>query len=83
MCEWVNADLCGAYALLLFVDYSSVFNTILPCRLFSKMSDLGVQHNICLWIKDFTTSTLIYSDTQHRGHTRLCAELIPLLSVYT
>ena len=45
----------GAYARLLFVDYSSAFNTILPCRLLSNMSDLGVQHNICLWIRDFLT----------------------------
>lgn len=42
----------GTYTRLLFVDYSSVFNTILPSRLFSKMSDLDIQYNICLWIKD-------------------------------
>ncbi|KAI2645161.1 RNA-directed DNA polymerase from mobile element jockey [Labeo rohita] len=45
----------GSYARLLFLDFSSAFNTVLPNRLFTKMSDLGFQHNICLWIKDFLT----------------------------
>ncbi len=40
----------GAYARLLFVDYSSAFYTILPSRLFSRMCNLGVQYNTCLWI---------------------------------
>ena len=45
----------GAYAPLLFMDYSSTFNTIPPCTLFSKMSHVGVQHNLCLCIKDYLT----------------------------
>ncbi len=45
----------GTHVRLLFLDFSSAFNTILPSRLFSKMSGLGIQHNICLWIKDFLT----------------------------
>lgn len=45
----------GTYAWL-FMDYSSAFNAILPSRLFSKMLNLGIQHNICLWLKDFLTS---------------------------
>ena len=43
----------GSYARLLFVDYSSAFNTIIPDRLVSKLLDLGVSGPICLWIKDF------------------------------
>ncbi len=38
---------------LLFVDFSSAFNTILPDRLVTKMLDLGISHSICLWIKHF------------------------------
>ncbi len=34
----------GTYARLLFLDFSSAINTILPSRLFSKMSDLGIQY---------------------------------------
>ncbi len=43
----------GSYARLLFVDFSSAFNTILPDRLMTKLLDLGISHSICLWIKDF------------------------------
>ena len=45
----------GTYARLLFVDYSSAFNTILPNRLFFKMINLGLPQEICMWIKDFLT----------------------------
>lgn len=34
------------------------FNTILPSRLFHKMSNLCIPHNICLWIQDFLTNRL-------------------------
>ncbi|KAF7661600.1 hypothetical protein LDENG_00257910, partial [Lucifuga dentata] len=43
----------GSYARLLFVDFSSAFNTILPNRLVTKLSHLGISHSICLWIRDF------------------------------
>ncbi len=43
----------GSYARLLFVDFSSAFNTILPDRLVNKLLDLGISHSICLWIKNF------------------------------
>ncbi|KAJ8334029.1 hypothetical protein SKAU_G00413480 [Synaphobranchus kaupii] len=43
----------GGYARLLFVDFSSAFNTILPDRLVPKLLDLGLSHSTCLWIKDF------------------------------
>jgi len=49
-------ELQGTYARLLFVDYSSAFNTILTSRLFSKMSSLGIQLNRSLWIKDSLTN---------------------------
>ena len=45
----------GSYARLLFGDFSSAFNTILPYRLVSKLSDIGIPHSTCLWIKDFLT----------------------------
>ena len=45
----------GSYARLLFVDYSSAFNTIIPDRLVSKLAELGVSDSICLWIKNFLT----------------------------
>lgn len=45
----------GTYARLLFVDYSSAFNTIIPSRLVSKMDALGVDDDICRWTQDFLT----------------------------
>ena len=42
----------GNYAWLPFVDFSSAFNTILPDRLVVKLSNLGISHSTCLWIKD-------------------------------
>lgn len=46
----------GTYARLLFVDYSSALNTILPGRLFHKMTNLGLDYTICLWIRNFLTN---------------------------
>jgi len=43
----------GNYACLLFVDYSSAFNTILPHGHVRKLLNLGLPHVTCLWIKDF------------------------------
>ncbi|XP_063058326.1 15-hydroxyprostaglandin dehydrogenase [NAD(+)]-like [Engraulis encrasicolus] len=45
----------GSYARLLFIDFSSAFNTILPSRLVDKLSSIGIPHSTCLWIKDFLT----------------------------
>ncbi|KAF7640715.1 hypothetical protein LDENG_00020570, partial [Lucifuga dentata] len=40
---------------MLFIDYSSAFNTIIPSKLVSKLVDLGLQTFICSWIFDFLT----------------------------
>ena len=45
----------GTYARLLFVDYSSAFNTIVPSTLVAKMADLGFSTSICSWVCDFLT----------------------------
>ena len=45
----------GTYVRLVFVDYSSAFNSILPNRLFFKMINLGLPQKICVWVKDFLT----------------------------
>ena len=46
----------GSYARLLFVDYSSAFNTIIPDRLVSKLTGMGVSDSICQWTKNFLTA---------------------------
>ena len=43
------------YVRMLFVDYSSAFNTIIPSRLDGKLRDLGLNASLCDWIKNFLT----------------------------
>ncbi len=45
----------GNYVRLLFFDYSSAFNTIVPTKLAVKLSDLGLNTSLCDWIQDFLT----------------------------
>ncbi len=40
---------------MLFVDFSSVFNTISPMKLIDKLSTLGLSTTLCNWILDFPT----------------------------
>ncbi|KAK1803808.1 hypothetical protein P4O66_003735 [Electrophorus voltai] len=82
----------GNYAKMLFVDYSSAFNTIIPSLLTTKLGDLGLHTSLCDWISNFLTdrpqsvrvgncisSTLILSTGAPQG----CV-LSPLLySLYT
>jgi len=51
ICE--HLDKPGTYVRLLFVDFSSAFNTMLPSVLISKLLDLGVQPSLCAWISDY------------------------------
>ncbi len=46
----------GNYVRLLFIDYSSAFNTIVPTKLAVKLSDLGLDTSLCDWIQDFLTA---------------------------
>ncbi|KAF7708963.1 hypothetical protein HF521_018020, partial [Silurus meridionalis] len=43
------------YAKMLFVDYSSAFNTIIPSTLTSKLEVLGLSQPLCQWISNFLT----------------------------
>ncbi len=43
----------GSCVQLLFVDYSSAFNTILPHKLVDKLGDLGLPYSTFTWIKSF------------------------------
>ena len=37
---------------MLFIDYSSVFNTIVPTKLITKLRNLGLNTCLCNWILD-------------------------------
>ena len=43
----------GTYARLLFLDFSSAFNTIIPHKLFDNLLRLDVHPSVCYWILDF------------------------------
>ncbi len=45
----------NAYVRMLFVDYSSTFNTIVPATLVTKLQTLGLNISLCSWILDFLT----------------------------
>ncbi|KAI4905570.1 hypothetical protein NFI96_009239, partial [Prochilodus magdalenae] len=45
----------GNYVKMLFVDYSSAFNTIIPSTLTVKLEDLGLHSSLCRWISNFLT----------------------------
>ena len=38
---------------MLFIDYSSAFNTIVPSKLITKLRILGLNTSLCNWIQDF------------------------------
>uniref|UniRef100_A0A669B6K4 Reverse transcriptase domain-containing protein n=1 Tax=Oreochromis niloticus TaxID=8128 RepID=A0A669B6K4_ORENI len=46
----------GSYVRMLFLDFSSAFNHIIPEILVQKLSHLGLSTPICLWIKDVLTN---------------------------
>ncbi|KAI4888927.1 hypothetical protein NFI96_005928 [Prochilodus magdalenae] len=50
-----HLDSHGNYARVLFVDFSSAFNTVVPQLLQAKLSQLSVPDSMCRWIVDFLT----------------------------
>jgi hypothetical protein len=38
---------------MLFIDYSSAFNTIVPSESITKLRNLGLNTSLCNWILDF------------------------------
>lgn len=45
----------GSYVRMLFIDYSSAFNTIIPDILVDKLTNIALPPSTCAWIKDFMT----------------------------
>ncbi|CAM4393404.1 unnamed protein product [Leuciscus chuanchicus] len=50
-----HLDKPGTYARILFVDFSSAFNTIVPSLLQTKLTQLSVPSSVCQWITSFLT----------------------------
>jgi hypothetical protein len=45
----------NTHVRMLFIDYSSAFNTIVPSKLITKLWTLGLNTSLCNWILDFLT----------------------------
>ncbi|XP_013868639.1 RNA-directed DNA polymerase from mobile element jockey [Austrofundulus limnaeus] len=51
-----HLDNKNTYARMLFLDFSSAFNTVIPSQLITKLTDLGISSLMCNWLLDFLTS---------------------------
>ena len=83
-------DKRNTYVRMLFIDYSSTFNTIVPSKLIIKLEVLGLNPAVCNWVLDFLTCcsqvvkvgiNLHFADPQHWGPTRVGAHPPPVLPV--
>ena len=77
-----HLDQRNTYVRMLFVDYSSAFNTIIPSKLSVKLRDIGLCHFICNWILNFLSDRqqvvkhwqphILIACLEHGGSSRLC-----------
>ncbi len=84
----------NTYVRMLFVDYSSAFNTIASATLVAKLQTLGLNRSLCSWILDFLTGRsqvvrmgnqqhIISPDPQHWCTAGLRPQPTPVLPVHT
>ncbi|KAL0152069.1 hypothetical protein M9458_052623, partial [Cirrhinus mrigala] len=66
-----------SYIRMLFIDFSSAFNTIIPQQLINKLNLLGLNTSLCNWILDFLTGRP-HTTTLSTGAPQGCV-LSPLL----
>ena len=50
-----HLDKINTYMRMLFIDYNSAFNTIVPSQLIKKRRTQGLNISLCNWILDFLT----------------------------
>ena len=50
-----HQDKMNTFVRILFIDFSSAFNTIVPTKLITKLRTLGLNTSLCNWILDFLT----------------------------
>ncbi|KAK3560344.1 hypothetical protein QTP86_006429 [Hemibagrus guttatus] len=73
------------YVRMLFIDFSTAFNTIIPQHLIEKLTQLNLNTSLCNWILDFLTGRpqtpsqnreqpLQHHHTEHWSPSGLCAQ---------
>jgi gmma-aminobutyric acid receptor subunit gamma/cGMP-dependent protein kinase 2 len=50
----------NTYVRMLFIEYSSAFNPIVPSKLITKLEALGLNPALCNWVLDFLMGRAIY-----------------------
>ncbi len=64
-----------SYVRMLFIEFSSAFNAIIPQQLINKLNLLGLNNSLCNWILDFLTrrpqSDRVVHNTSSTTNTRL------------
>ncbi|KAL1282557.1 hypothetical protein QQF64_001360 [Cirrhinus molitorella] len=87
-----HLDRPWSYVRILFVDFSSAFNTIIPPLLQTKLNQLSVPSPICQWINSFLTDRqqqvrmgkfMSSSRTTNTGAPQGCVLSRLLFSLYT
>ncbi|KAL0147888.1 hypothetical protein M9458_056809, partial [Cirrhinus mrigala] len=68
-----HLDNTNTYARMLFVDFSSAFNTVLPSKLIIKLRELDINTSLCNWIMDFLTNR-----PQHVRSGHICSTTVTL-----
>ncbi len=53
---FTHLELKDSYVRILFIDFSSAFNTIIPQQLIHKLNLLGLNTSLCNWILYFLTA---------------------------
>ncbi|KAK5923138.1 hypothetical protein CgunFtcFv8_000135 [Champsocephalus gunnari] len=51
-----HLDTNNSYVRMLFINFSSAFNTIIPQQLVCKLTNLGLSPFLCNWLLDFLTA---------------------------
>uniref|UniRef100_A0A669DTM0 Reverse transcriptase domain-containing protein n=1 Tax=Oreochromis niloticus TaxID=8128 RepID=A0A669DTM0_ORENI len=59
-----HLETAGSTVRIMFFDFSSAFNTILPSVLKDKLENSGVDHHLTTWILDYLTDRPQYVRTQ-------------------
>ncbi|KAI4877977.1 hypothetical protein NFI96_018320 [Prochilodus magdalenae] len=71
-----------SYVRMLFVDFTSAFNTMIPQTLTDKLSSLGLRSSLCNWVLDFLTKqAAVCEDPQPLPPPPQSSALAPLRAV--